>query len=67
MAPEPDEPLPLIGVPEVARRLGSTPRHVQDLAARGVLPHTKVGKFLRFDPQAIERWIEANTHQGASS
>ena len=42
---------------EVAARLATTTRHVRRLVADRRLPHLKIGRFLRFEPGEIERWI----------
>ncbi len=67
MAPTSDSPTPLVGTDVIARRLGTTERYVRDLAASGRIPHFKVGKFLRFDQQAVEAWIAANTRPAQAS
>lgn len=42
---------------EVAARLATTTRHVRRLVADRRLPHLKIGRFLRFEPGEVERWI----------
>ncbi len=53
---------PLIDLPEVARRLGVNDRHVRRLVAERRIPFVKWGHLLRFDPVAIEVWLEEH-HQ----
>lgn len=49
----------LIGLPQVAERLGVNERHVRRLVAERRIPYLKWGHLLRFDPVEIERWLEA--------
>jgi excisionase family DNA binding protein len=44
-----------------ARRLGVPVSWVYAKAAGGVLPSVKVGKYLRFRPEAIEAWLRSRT------
>jgi len=48
---------------DVARFLGLKRKGVYGMAERGVLPSTKVGGRLRFDPVAIRKWVRSN-HRG---
>ena len=48
----------LVGKKQVAALLGTTVRHVMDLARRGELPSLKVGRLVRFRPKDIEKFIE---------
>jgi len=49
-----------------AKRLGTTPRHVRRLHQSRQLKATKVGKLVRFAPAEIDRYIAANTQDGAA-
>lgn len=49
---------PLIDLPAVARRLGVNHRYVRRLVAERRIPFVKFGHLLRFDPAAIEAWID---------
>jgi excisionase family DNA binding protein len=42
---------------QVAERLGVSPRHVYRLIYEYELPVVHVGKQLRFEPTAIDRWV----------
>lgn len=53
--------LELLDLAAVAQRLGTSESHVRGLVSRREIPHVKLGRFLRFDPEAIETWIKANT------
>ena len=48
----------LIDVKSVAERLGEKPATVYDYARQGILPCVRLGRKVKFDPKAIERWIE---------
>lgn len=42
---------------QVAAGIDVPKKRVQLLARLGVLPGFKIGRFWRFDPEAIRRWI----------
>lgn len=44
-------------VAPVAERLDLPERRVYELVRAGVLPHVRVGRSIRFDLDAIEKWI----------
>lgn len=48
----------LIDVTGLAERLGVSERFVRRLIAERRVPFFKVGKFIRFDCNDIDRWIE---------
>lgn len=48
----------LLDVDDAAVRLGVTVRFVRRLVAERRIPYVKVGKFVRFDPADVERWID---------
>ncbi len=53
------EQLPqLLDGPTLARLLGTTERHVRRLVAERRIPFVRVGRFIRFEPNAIARWLE---------
>jgi excisionase family DNA binding protein len=50
----------LLTTAQVAERLAVSARTVQRLVAAGLLPALRLGvRLLRFDPEAVERWIAA--------
>jgi excisionase family DNA binding protein len=49
---------PLLDVDAVAVALGVTPRHIRRLIAERRIPFFKVGKFIRFDPGALDLWLD---------
>jgi excisionase family DNA binding protein len=53
-----DRAQPLIDPPAVARRLEVNDRHVRRLVSERRIPFVKWGHLLRFDPLAIEAWLE---------
>lgn len=54
------ETLPtLLSAKDVAERLGVTERSVRRWAQEGQLPHLKLaGTVLRFDADAVARWVD---------
>jgi excisionase family DNA binding protein len=57
---------PLLGMEDVALWLGTSIRHVQRLVTERRLPYVKVGHFVRFDPNDVTQWIEAQKIIGRS-
>ncbi len=43
-----------------AGKLGRTERFVRRLVEDNRIPFVKVGKFVMFDPQEIDDWIDSN-------
>lgn len=56
--PTPDPRTDLIGINDVAQRLGVTVRHVRRLVAERRIPYLKWGHLLRFDPSEIDTWLD---------
>ena len=50
----------LLGVGDLAERLGTTERFVRRLVAERRVPFHKVGKYVRFDPADIDEWLVAH-------
>jgi excisionase family DNA binding protein len=50
--------LQLVDMATVARRLGTSIRHVRRLVTERKIPYLKIGHFIRFDECDIEAWIE---------
>jgi len=48
----------LLDVNELAERLNISVRHVRRLVAERRVPYLKVGHLVRFDPAAIEAWVD---------
>ena len=54
----------LLTVEELGRWLKIPKATVYDWTHTGVIPHYKVGRLVRFDPQEIEAWLEARRIRG---
>lgn len=50
---------PLLTVVQVAAQLNCHPLHVRNLLRRG-LPHVRLGRAIRVEPQALAEFIRAN-------
>ena len=48
----------LITIEQVADALGVSVRHIRRLVAERRIPYLKWGHLLRFDPLAIDRWLD---------
>jgi len=49
---------PLLDTDTVAAALGVTPRHIRRLVAERRIPFLEVGRFVRFDPAALNVWLD---------
>ncbi|MFL6238366.1 MAG: helix-turn-helix domain-containing protein [Actinomycetes bacterium] len=49
----------LLSIPEVADRLGTSPRFVRRLTAERRIPYTKLGKHIRIDDADVDAFIAA--------
>ncbi len=49
----------LVDIETVARSLGISLRQVRRFVAEGQIPFVRVGHLIRFDPDAINDWIDA--------
>jgi excisionase family DNA binding protein len=52
-----------MSVGEVAARLGVQQRHVYRLVEERRIRHTRLGKYLRFEPADVEDYIAAGTRE----
>lgn len=52
---------PLLDVDELAARLNISVRHVRRLVAERRVPYLKVGHLVRFEPAAINEWVQGLT------
>ena len=48
----------LMDIDTLALKFNSSARHVRRLVAERRIPYLKVGHFVRFDPQAINSWLQ---------
>lgn len=58
---------PLLTDREVAALLAVRPDTVRRWAARGDLPHVRLGRLLRFKPAEIDLWITSNAGEPRST
>jgi excisionase family DNA binding protein len=49
--------VPLIDINQAAERLGVTPRFVRRLVDERRIAFHKIGKYVRFDPADVDRYI----------
>ena len=59
-------PSALLDLDGLAARLRVSRRFVRRLVAERRIPYCKIGRFVRFDPDEVERWI-AETRIGAEA
>lgn len=45
-------------VPDVARELQVSVRHIYQLMSEDKIPYSKVGRLVRFSPARIQEWLE---------
>ncbi|MEM2175127.1 MAG: helix-turn-helix domain-containing protein [Candidatus Micrarchaeia archaeon] len=57
-----DEMEELLTPQEIAKLLKVKLRFVYHLTSSGRIPYVKVGRFLRFRPEDIRRWLSEKTH-----
>ncbi|MEO8691984.1 MAG: helix-turn-helix domain-containing protein [Acidimicrobiales bacterium] len=57
----------LLSIEQVAQRLGVTVRHVRRLVFERRIPYVKWGHLLRFEPRAVNRFIDEHTHHPATA
>ena len=57
----------LIDVPALAADLGVTQRFIRRLVAEDRVPFLKIGKFVRFDPNEIDEWVDARRQSGPTA
>ena len=50
----------LLDMADVAAVMATSVRHVQRLVSERRIPFLKVGRFVRFDPVELSRWLVAN-------
>jgi len=51
---------PLLDIEAAAAALCVTPRHIQRLVSERRIPHVKVGRFVRFDPDELKSWLDGH-------
>ena len=50
----------LIGVKEMSEAYGLPVSWIYSKAQAGMLPHYRIGKYVRFRPSEIEAWLDRN-------
>ena len=65
-APSWSGPEPLLTYQQLAQWLNDSVRHIRRLVLEDRIPYHKVGHFVRFDPNDIAEWLEANRRRGGS-
>ena len=53
----PVSPAPLLDIPALALRLGTSVRFVRRLVDERRIPYLKIGRLVRFDPAEVEAWV----------
>jgi excisionase family DNA binding protein len=48
---------PMLGVTQLAERLGTTERFVRRLVCERRIPFHKVGKYVRFNQDDVDDWV----------
>lgn len=54
----------LLDAGEVAARLGVPKSWVLESARSGAIPHVRLGRYVRFDLDDVERWLEGCKNPG---
>lgn len=54
----------LLDAATLARRLSTTERHIRRLVDERRIPFIRVGRFIRFDPDVIARWLRESCSAG---
>ena len=54
-------PLGLLSLKEAARHLNISPHTLYTMVSQRRIPFVKIGRLVKFDPAALERWIKEQT------
>jgi excisionase family DNA binding protein len=54
-------------VSEVATLFSVTDQHIYRMAARGILPSLRIAGAIRFDPQDLVNWLNAQRPTGSGA
>jgi excisionase family DNA binding protein len=54
----------LIGPPDAARFLGVPRSWVYGACDNGTLPHLRVGRYIKFDPDELRTWLDGQRRGG---
>lgn len=55
---------PMLVASEVAEILSMSTHRIYELTRRGILPHTRIGRQIRYDPMRLREWIDAGGTDG---
>lgn len=58
---------PLLDIAGVAEYLATSERHIRRLVAERRMPYVKVGGLVRFNVDAVDRWLESNERRPVGS
>ncbi len=51
---------PLVSIKEIERMTGLPRSWLYSASAAGRVPHYKIGKYLKFSPSEVLRWLESH-------
>ena len=54
--------LNLLTIDQLCELLKLKKSYIYDLTYRKRIPYKRIGRFLRFDPEEIKEWIDAQTY-----
>lgn len=54
----------LLKIEEVAKRMGVSRTWIYKKCRAGILPHFRIGRMIRFDPEDLEKWIQDHKVKG---
>ena len=54
----------LVGINEIARELMVSRHTVRSWVRSGYIPHTRVGRLIRFDLKAVQEWVQRRACPG---
>lgn len=58
---------PLIDIEQAATRLGVSVRFMRRLVDERRIPFHKIGKFVRFDPADLDRWVASRRIEASAT
>ena len=56
--------LKLLNVQEIAELIGVKPSTIYQWTHQGFIPHVKIGKLVRFKPDAVMKWVNNMETEG---
>jgi excisionase family DNA binding protein len=58
---------PFVDVKTIANKLRLSTATIYEWAEEGYIPHTRVGRLLRFDEEEILKWLKKRAHPGRTT